>query len=55
MKVTIRLDMTARRILRYIQSFKDKMTRLESFTKDKQSSSRCEDKVKQKEIHCFVK
>ena len=54
MKVTVRLDMMARHILRYIQSFKDKMTRLESFAKDKQSSSPCEDKVKDMEIHCFV-
>ena len=55
MKVMIRLDMTARHILKYIQSFKDKMTHLESFSKDKQSSSHCEDKVEHMEIHCFVK
>ena len=55
MKVTVRLDMTARRILRYIQSFKDEMTRLESFAKDKQSSRHCEDKVEHIEIRCFIK
>ena len=30
MKVTVSLDMTARPILRYIHSFKDKMTHLKS-------------------------
>jgi hypothetical protein len=47
--------MTTRHILGYIQSFEDKMTRLESFAKDKQSSSRCEDKVEHTEIRCFIK
>ena len=55
MKVTVCLEMMARRILRYIQSFEGKMACLESFAKDKQSRSRCEDKVEHMEIRCFIK
>ena len=54
MKVTVSLDMTARRILRYIHNFKDKLTRLESFAMDIQSSRRCEGNVEHMEIRCFV-
>jgi hypothetical protein len=50
MKVTVRLDVMARRFLMYIQSFKDKIMHLESFAKDKQSRSCSEDKVEHMEI-----